>query len=373
MALQRAEIPLAITRSTGTVSGSSVPVAVSGASVSVNVRGGGPANVYPTETSNTPGPNPLTTGVDGRIDGWLDEGSYDLLISGSGITSYTQPIEIVSGKSIVNIPGDRLVAGSVGNSALASNAVTNIKIADGQISPLKLTNSVLPLGTVISWWRPSNTYAPPGQSAGQLPAGFVLCDGSTYSSGTHDFGAISITVPNLINRFILGANPAATYASAGDGASVGAGVMGTGGANFINLQHQHLINDHYHIAQGAMGAFSGNMATDDHLHSAGSLYVPNHGHHFEVYSSGSVNFNGSRATGQYTGVSDSHQHFVGGDTWGTGNFGVGGTVGASDRILYTRGNTSGVSDRNTDLRLSSAQDNRPAWTGLVYLIKIKAI
>ena len=72
--------------------------AVDGASVQVNVRGGGAATVYAAASGGTTKTNPLTTD-NGRVEGYLEEGSYDLVISGTGITSYTQPIEVVSATS----------------------------------------------------------------------------------------------------------------------------------------------------------------------------------------------------------------------------------------------------------------------------------
>lgn len=65
---------------------------VDGASVQVNVRGGGAATVYAGETGGTTLPNPLTSD-NGRIDGWLDEGSYDLVPTVSGVVGDTIAFE----------------------------------------------------------------------------------------------------------------------------------------------------------------------------------------------------------------------------------------------------------------------------------------
>lgn len=70
--------------------------AADGASVQVNYRGGvndgTAATVYEAATGSTTLTNPLTTSS-GRIEGWLDEGSYNLVVSGTGITTYTQAFE----------------------------------------------------------------------------------------------------------------------------------------------------------------------------------------------------------------------------------------------------------------------------------------
>lgn len=61
-----------------------------GASVQVNLRAGGAATVYAAETGGTTLTNPLTTDSRGRIEGWLETGSYNLVVSKDGV-SYTQP------------------------------------------------------------------------------------------------------------------------------------------------------------------------------------------------------------------------------------------------------------------------------------------
>lgn len=65
---------------------------VDGASVQVNVRGGSAATVYAGATGGTTLPNPLTSD-NGRIDGWLDEGSYDLIPTVSGVVGDTIAFE----------------------------------------------------------------------------------------------------------------------------------------------------------------------------------------------------------------------------------------------------------------------------------------
>jgi hypothetical protein len=115
--MSRVEIPLAVTK---TSDGS----AVSGASVQVNLRSGGPATVYSAETGPTTLSNPLTTTAEGRIEGWVDEGSYNLQVSGGTITSYTQAWDAVRGDGV-----SRYVAGSVDSTALADGSVTAPKIS----------------------------------------------------------------------------------------------------------------------------------------------------------------------------------------------------------------------------------------------------
>lgn len=153
--MARAEIPFAVLDS---VTGA----AVAGASIQVNIRGGGPATVFAAETGASTTANPLTTGAGGRIDGWLDEGSYNLQVSGGSITSYTQPIEVVRGDGV-----GRYAAGSITSTALATT----------------LVQALLPAGAVL-----------PFAGTG-TPAGFLLAQGQTVNRTTFAslFAAIGTT------------------------------------------------------------------------------------------------------------------------------------------------------------------------------------
>lgn len=85
--------------------------AVSGATISVAIRGGGPATIFANENpaDNTPATTPLLTDVDGKVSVWLNEGSYDVTISGPGITTSTRPLEVSRGSGVL-IVGDGCVA-----------------------------------------------------------------------------------------------------------------------------------------------------------------------------------------------------------------------------------------------------------------------
>src|SRR5574340_1047963 len=106
--------------------------------------------------------------------------------------------------------------------------------ADGgiyaEVANLQLT--ILPVGFVIPWFRPG--------LATPIPSGFEVCDGSVIAQANHDFGAIgSITLPDLRNRFVIGANSATTIGQAGvavtdsniDSAAGAPGPQGVGGEN----------------------------------------------------------------------------------------------------------------------------------------------
>jgi len=89
--MARVEIPEVVLDSTG--------VPVLGASVQVNHRGGGAATVYSAETGAGTVSNPIITGALGRIEGWVEPGSYDLVVNGV----YTQRFEAAVGGSAVPV------------------------------------------------------------------------------------------------------------------------------------------------------------------------------------------------------------------------------------------------------------------------------
>lgn len=99
-----------------------------------------------------------------------------------------------------------------------------------------LQGSILPIGMMLAWNRPS--------VAIPLPIGFAICDGTTLSAANHDFpGGGNITLPDLRNRFIIGADQSKTIGQAGVtitdpeiNTSQGApGPSGVGGSNTATL------------------------------------------------------------------------------------------------------------------------------------------
>jgi hypothetical protein len=143
--------------------------AVPGASVQVNVRGGGAATVYLASTGVATLVNPLTTDGNGRIDGWLEAGSYDLVVTAPTGT-YTQAIEAV--------PGSYFPPSPALNDALIWNGTTwiNQKLVNANIDPAaaidgsKLADSSI-FGRKVQF---SVGATPPGSPANgdlwQLPA-----------------------------------------------------------------------------------------------------------------------------------------------------------------------------------------------------------
>jgi hypothetical protein len=102
-------------------------------------------------------------------------------------------------------------------------------------------DAAVPLGVVFAWFRASDAVA--------LPVGAVVCDGATYTTPDHDFpGLTDVTVPDLRNRFVLGADADKEIGDAGAAAEAAAardwtgapGPQGEGGENTVALAERNL-------------------------------------------------------------------------------------------------------------------------------------
>lgn len=75
-------------------------VALAGASVTVKDTAGTNLTVYQAETGGSTFSNPLTTDSNGRIEGWVEDPNFDMVVSGTGITTYTQKVRLKSSTHI---------------------------------------------------------------------------------------------------------------------------------------------------------------------------------------------------------------------------------------------------------------------------------
>jgi len=188
----------------------------------------------------------------------------------------------------------------------------------------------VPVGTVISWWRADASTPLPSDE-------WAIADGSIVNDPESPL--YGETLPNLTDRFVMGAAP---------------GNIGTaGGANILNLAHSHTVSSHRHLVD------SHGHSIPDHSHSISGetteVYAMWDGGH---YNSGSESYRYAMNTYQTTWYTR-HNHRV--------SLNSGGWSGNT-------GNTSPYTDYQspgTDSRLSGTTDNRPAYVGLLYLVRIK--
>lgn len=124
--MARTEIPITVFNSAG--------APVNGASVKLSFRASGAdATWYPSETGGTGSTTALVTDANGRVSGWIDRGSYNASITGSGITSYTEAFESTPGGN-ASIDANWLPDGVVTTAKISDGQITSAKIADGAIS-----------------------------------------------------------------------------------------------------------------------------------------------------------------------------------------------------------------------------------------------
>ncbi len=333
--MARVELPNNVTKVVG---GNLQPLL--GASVAIQHRGTGTtATVYGAESGGTTISNPVVTDADGRIEGWVDEGSYNLVVSGSGISTYTARFEAVRGDGVSN-----LAPGAVGTSHLANGAVTPAKLSPD------IASTIMPTGTILAY---AGTVA---------PAGWVFTNGALYNG--HDplyvnlwntigtrFGGTgqgSFAVPDTRGNVLVGAD-----ATSGRGPTYSVG--DTGGSN--NHTHNFTAPQHTHSA-----------GIPNHEHFAGGLFLPNHGHHIDF---GSGAESGSTFVTQLGGgtlhlARGGHFHGITGDTFGSGNLGIHGT---------THGMTAGQFTITSNARESldattRGADSRQPYVVVNYIIRL---
>lgn len=334
---------------------------VSGASVLVKLRStGNPVTVYAAETGGTTVSNPLVTDANGRANGWVDEASLVLTISGSGITTYNQPYEAVSAAELVTINGARLIAGSVPGTAITNDSIPNNKLATAAVLGKHLAESAMPLGTILAWWQPTK----PGGGF-VIPTGWALCNGQALVAPAHDFaGGGTVTLPSLTNRSLIGADPSLAYNQAA-GAGTAPGMNGLGGSNSISLAHTH-THAHTHTIATHSHQVQDHSHWMQHSHGA---WVPDHAHGIpsEKATYGSTGSSMLKLTSQ--------------STYGFGGVGIGTDTGSRNStdgsgVLSTINQSGGTvtgaaSTDTTSSSGSSSQDIRHAVTGVLYIMKVK--
>lgn len=308
----------------------------------------------------TPLANPLTTDATGIINFWAEVGEYDLFFHDT-------------------VGPARIADQTIGWSAVSpvvKGIPTSALRDDAAISFTSLAADAMrqhvPIGSVIDWWRPFSTYDA-GNGAGNAPSGYEICDGRTIASGSHDFGGGSpITLPDLRNKFIIGADilkTDATASSSGDGSAAfnaqhpnAPGIRGGGGFNATkNLAHTHSFA-HTHGVAGV-----------DHLHSAGGYAASDHYHQVTSDTWGYA-FNGAASSGGYpwqsSGSYFQHTHHFDTGSGGASALGVGGSSGAADRSLNTSTNSQSTTTTAGDTSQTAA-DMRPAHYGLLKIMKVR--
>lgn len=178
-------------------------------------------------------------------------------------------------------------------------------------------NDLLPAGAIIMW------------SGTSIPAGWALCNGSTFLSED----GITYTTPNLSGRFIVGYQSGSSdYGQPGNRSEAGSTNGGTGGLEEVTLSSSQMPS-HTH-AKGTLSTASAGSHSHNITMAAGSTYSTGG----RVRSDGDFDNEGT----YYTQNAGEHTHTINGSTAATG------------------GNSSGV---------TQAHENRPPYYVLAFIMK----
>jgi hypothetical protein len=255
------------------------------------------------------------------------------------------------------ITGALLADNSVGSAKIIDGSIQGQDIADGAIGADQLAPGVIsvPLGTIVPWWRKDGTVP--------VPTGWELCDGRNWSAVSNDLGVSAGTMPDLRNRFILGAGGS------------GPGENTTGGSHTKSFFHTHAVDAHSHTVS-------------DHAHSISG--DGDHRHYFPQDDGANSSLRTRRLTLPVSlapkdlavstdGVSGLEATFVpnnstpdgsNGDTvdmklaGGHSHGGATGSAGAS---------TTSSNGSNTQPALSASTDIRPAYLGVLYIMRVRNV
>jgi len=307
-----------------------------------------------TEAGASGGPNPFITGATGQVEFWA-EGPAELDIA---IQDTQAPARITTRTMGWNaLPA---AFGSFPTAMLAGDASLGL----GSLGT-DVIRQTIQIGQVIDWWRP-NVNVP-------LPSGFEICDGHVVPAGQHEFAGIltsPVTLPDLRNVFILGADVTkgqAAGANQGNAGTDAPGIAGTGGSNAAKnfahghgvpgVDHAHLLPDHAHGV--------GSLYAGSHTHTGGSLYVTGH----------TRVFGPSYGGGEAGAFANSISGIGGGNVDYSGNLGIGGATAGSGNY-WSYGAQNGAAALNTATNSTTwtadpGSDVRPRFYGLLKLMKVR--
>ena len=207
-----------------------------------------------------------------------------------------------------------------------------------------------PVGQIVAW----------SGSAGSLPSGYFLCDGSAISRSTYAalFGVVGTThgsgngsstfnIPDLRDRFIVGASN-----STGDSSYPGISPGSTGGsADAVIVSHSHNHN---------LSGSTNNAGSHSHNVSGNSNNAGSHAHNRDKWggnfggSSGATVFRNDANGNRSTGNAGSHSHTISGNSNNAG--------GHSHNVSINSGSITSQGESGTN-------KNLPPYYSLAYIIQ----
>lgn len=257
-------------------------------------------NTYSDSGRTVANTNPVVADAEGRFGAifLLDQPYKAVLRDEAGSVVWTaDPCSSAVGELGLPLP---IASGGTGATsvpgiftALGLGDAATYTIGDGADEvPTNSMVAGVPTGGIILWYS----------SAGSIPTGWHACDGGTYSKSD---GSGSITVPDLRDRFVIGAT--LTYGQGSSGGSAAGATTGASGALSLTAaadgDHQHSGNTDGHTLTTA------EMPSHRHDITQGGNYNINNV--VSTNSSGSNNTAGANTTViGLTGGGGSHSHGI---------------------------------------------------------------
>ena len=351
------------------------------------------AVVYTTSSSGTVRTQPLLTDASGRVDGWVDRGSYELEVSIPGRPVYTDYFEASPGGdssidtawiedgSITTakldtgavtaaklgtdaVTTEKIDALAVDTAEIAAGAVTTAKIEDDAVTSAKIDDSIaiVPLGTILDWFPPASASAP---WSSVLPSDYALCDGSPWSDIVNDLGYSSGNIPNLVNRVTIGAVAASVRWANGThnpvaGETTGPGVGGQAGSNTTDQSHSHTVGGHQH------------GMTHQHTVSSHSHYMSHtHGVYGHTHSIAGKTISHNNDNGAYNWYSRASDTGSSGSSTDAGTRTYVDSNGDASTTAVTKSETDANTAFGTTGNPSEHWDNRSLSIGVLKIMKVR--
>ena len=212
----------------------------------------------------------------------------------------------------------------------------------------------IPSGGIIMWSGAENLIG--STNTGGTGTGWVLCDGQTYT-----VDGVSVTPPDLRNRFVVGAGSGGNY-NVGD----------TGGSDDVTLSGDEMPSHDHGSSSVSVSVNSSGLTVSsesDHTHGTGTLGMDGqgaHNHNVRFYGGGttgtvpSLRFDGG-GTVDFATVTPigNHAHTMSGSTGSGGghNHTISGSISGSGTLSMS-GEGGG-----------QAHENRPPYYALCYIMK----
>jgi len=221
----------------------------------------------------------------------------------------------------------------------------------GQITAITAGSApadAIPPGVIVMW----------SGSTSNVPSGWVLCDGTTYSTD-----GSPVSVPDLRGMFIVGSGGDYTTGDTGGEESVTLSVNELPSHSHTVDSHQHNIGSHTHN----IGNHSHNVSGSG---SSSTVGAGSHTHTYDAYGDGgstwrpAVRFDGGGGVSYNTGSVGNHSH----------NFSVSISGSTNDTGPGQTGNASGASGTaspgTNSIGGSVGHENRPPYYALAYIYKL---